>query len=456
MIKNVRDFPAIERLLQDSKLAETYSLVPRLVAADIVRSVLDKAREQLKANLLPISMDTLYDDIDREIRMVVRTRVVRVINATGIVVHTNLGRAPLDQSVIDTLCDRACGYDNLEFDLTTGKRGTRGAACEQLLARLAGASAACIVNNCAAALLVTLNSLANRKPVIISRGELVQIGGGFRIPDILRKSGGRLVEIGTTNITTVEDYESAINGNTGAILKVHRSNFAQSGFTGEVSAKELVQLGRAHGVPVINDLGSGALVDLKDLLGYKEPTVQQSVRWGADITCFSGDKLVGGPQAGLIVGQADLIRKIRKNPFFRALRVDKIVLAMLEHLFEVYLDGEWSSRIPLYQLLSVSESDLYSRGKAILKKSGNPPGLSLEATEAFVGGGAMPQHQIPSVGIVFGTEYRARLLLKLFRDATPPIIGRIENDQLILDLRSVTESEDRFLTKAICSVSDRA
>ena len=309
-----------------------------------------------------------------------------------------------------------------------------------------------MVNNCAAALFIILNTLSNRKNVIISRSELVQIGGGFRIPDILRKTGGRLCEVGTTNITSLSDYEKAIDEKTGVILKVHQSNFVQKGFIEQVDLKVLVTLGNKYNIPIVNDLGSGVFVPTKPILGYNEPTVQQSVNDGADVTCFSGDKMLGGGQAGLIVGKEGYITKIKKNPLFRILRVDKIVFSMLENLLRYYLENQWQTNIKLWSILSISESALYKRGRMILGKLENPTGLSVEATHAYVGGGALPESTIPSVGIVFSSSYKANVLLKRFLKMETPVIGRIENDCFILDLKAVDEIDLEYLIEAISNI----
>jgi L-seryl-tRNA(Ser) seleniumtransferase len=373
----------------------------------------------------------------------------RVINATGVPIHTNLGRAPLGDRILKEIQESLIGYSNLEFDLTTGSRGKRGEACEKYLAQLAGAESATIVNNCAAALFIILNTFALRKSVILSRGEMVQIGGGFRIPDILKSSGAKLTEVGATNVTTTADYSEAIDKTTKVILKVHRSNFLQSGFTKEVPAKALATIARKNEFLLVNDLGSGALVPTRKLFGQNEPTVQQSVRDGADLTCFSGDKMLGGVQAGLIVGKSELIKKIKSNPLFRTVRADKIVFGVLENLFKVYLDNDHMDNIRIWQLLSVSESELYNRAKSIIKKLGNPPGLSAEATRTFLGGGGMPESPLPSVGLVFSADYSASRLLTKLRSLDPPVIARVENDKLIVDLKAVDKSELDTLTESL-------
>ncbi|UCE23471.1 MAG: L-seryl-tRNA(Sec) selenium transferase [Candidatus Zixiibacteriota bacterium] len=456
VIKQLRDFPSVEELLQSGKLVGAVSSVPRPVAADVVKEVVADVKSEFKRRGAAISLTEIHNKIRDRIRSYRRREISRVINATGIVVHTNLGRAPLSESIFDAVKTTVVGYGNIEYDLQSGSRGKRGPSCEAYLARLSGAENATVVNNCAAALLIILNTFANRKKVIISRGELVQIGGGFRIPDILKKSGARLCEVGTTNITNLSDYADAIDDKTALILRVHQSNFIQRGFTDQVKLKPLVALGRKHGVPVVNDLGSGVFVSTRKLLGYNEPTVQQSVRDGADLTCFSGDKMLGGCQAGLIVGSDEHIKKIRKNALFRTLRVDKIVFSMLEKMLAFYLNDDWMTNIKVWSILSLSESELYRRGKDLLKKLGNPRGISVEATGAYVGGGALPESSIPSVSIVFSPQFNATTLLKKFRDMPVPIIGRIDDDRLILDLKAVDETDLPYLTDAISSVLDEA
>ncbi|MDF1544601.1 MAG: L-seryl-tRNA(Sec) selenium transferase [bacterium] len=440
-ITSLREFPSVEELLQEKSLAGAINSIPRPVASECIKLAVANMKELFKQGKKGVTTSSLRSEIRSLIASEALKQITPVVNATGIVVHTNLGRAPISETLFDAVRDSITGYTNVEFGLAEGKRGRRGEACENYLSLLSGAEAATVVNNCAAALFLILNTFANRKAVVLSRGELVQIGGGFRIPDILKKSGARLAEVGATNITTLSDYEAAINEKTGLILKVHQSNFAQSGFTETVSIKDLIPLAQKHSIPLINDLGSGVLVPTGEILGHVEPTVQQSVKQGAELTCFSGDKMLGGMQCGLIVGKAELITKIKKNPLFRTMRVDKTVFAMLEKLMTAYLNGSAEKEIKLWQLLSVSESELYRRGKKIHGELGRPSSLSVEATRAFVGGGALPESDIPSVGIVFSDEFKATHLMKLFRQAAPPIIGRIENDRFILDLKAVDESQ---------------
>jgi L-seryl-tRNA(Ser) seleniumtransferase len=453
-ITALRDFPSVEELLQQPALAAAVVALPRIIAADIIREVIDRQKEQFVQEKGSLTRTRLIEAIATELALAVRKEISRVINATGIVVHTNLGRAPLSEAIFEAIRKTVVGYGNIEFDLDTGTRGKRGEACERYLARLAGAEAATVVNNCAAGLFLTLNTLANRRSVIISRGELVQIGGGFRIPDILKKSGAKLTEVGSTNITTLQDYEAAIDERTGMLLKVHKSNFTQAGFTEEVPLKELVTLGRKYNVPVFNDLGSGVFVNTEPIMSYHEPTVQQSVTAGATVTSFSGDKLLGGSQAGLLVGTADAVSRIKRNPLFRTVRVDKITLAIIEKLLTIYLNGTFVEDIALWRLLSVPEADLYKRGKSILAALSNPAELAVEASPAFVGGGALPEASIPSVAITFSRQFKPSRLLNWFRKQPVPIIGRIEKDRFVLDLKVVEHEDLPYLIDCIRNALD--
>ena len=448
-IKKLSDFPAVEKLLQSKNLALQLEKLPRPVATAVIQATIAQAKQQFKTNKRVLTQSGLNKMIIGNLTEMSKKEICRVINATGIPLHTNLGRAPLGQAVLKEIQESLAGYSNLEFDLETGSRGKRGEACEQYLAQLSGAESAAIVNNCAAALFIILNTLALRKSVILSRGEMVQIGGGFRIPEILKRSGAKLTEIGATNITTTDDYSQAIDKSSRVILKVHRSNFQLSGFTKEVSARELVQIARQNQLILVNDLGSGALFPTKKLFGHNEPTVQQSVRDGAHLTCFSGDKMLGGVQAGLIVGKKELVDKIKSNPLFRAVRVDKITFLILEKLLKVYLDNTHQENIKIWQLLAVTESELYNRAKSIIKQLGHPAGLSAEATRTFLGGGGLPETELPSVSLIFSQKFPATKLLKKLRSMKPPVIARIENDRLIVDLKAVDQSELDILTKSL-------
>jgi L-seryl-tRNA(Ser) seleniumtransferase len=454
-IEKLRDFPSVEELLQSDQLRKALELVPRPLAAEVVKESVAIAKTRFSQSRRPLSLASLFDDICTALGGLHRLHIRRVVNAAGIVVHTNLGRAPLSDELFDAIRRTVVGYGNIEFDLQSGSRGKRGVACERYLATLSGAESATVVNNCAAALFVILNTLANRRKVVISRGELVQIGGGFRIPDILKRSGARLAEVGTTNITTIDDYQAGVVNGAALILKVHKSNFVQGGFTQEVPLKQVVALGQAHDIPVINDLGSGVFIPTKDLLGYAEPTVQQSVRSGADLTCFSGDKLLGGMQAGLIVGQERFVAKIKKNPIFRTIRVDKVVYSVLERLFEIYLNGTHATDIKLWSILSTPVKTLEERAVFVLERAGNPSSVTARQTKAFVGGGALPESAIPSIGLIFSKDLKPNPLIKMFRDLDPPIIGRIEDDSFVLDLKAVETDDLAYLGTSIRHVLDR-
>lgn len=449
LIQTRRDFPAVETLLQARELATAMVDVPRPLAAAIVKEVVADLKKKFGGDSKPLTLTSLIARIRNRLEEEGAARTMRVINATGVVVHTNLGRAPLSDTIFRDIQSTVVGYGNVEFDLATGKRGGRGVACERYLATLSGAEAGTVVNNNAAALFLILNTLANRKKVLISRGELVQIGGGFRIPDILRRAGAKLAEVGTTNITTLADYENGMDEQTALILKVHKSNFVQAGFTDEVDLKPLVALGKKHSIPVINDLGSGVLVPTGKTLGYREPTVQDSVRAGAALTCFSGDKLLGGVQSGLIVGQRNLIAKIKKNPIFRTVRVDKIVFSVLERLLIAYLNGTYQEDVKLWQIFSRPVTELRRLARSILDTAGKPPGVTIEKTSAYVGGGAMPERALASIGLVFAQVHRATRLIKVFRKGRPPIIGRVDDDRFILDMKAIDAFDVPILARAI-------
>lgn len=448
-IKTLRDFPSVEELLQSSELKSAVNSYPRTLLTDLVRNAIAEHKNILKRSRKSIALSAIIDSVRNEVIKFERQELQPVINATGIVVHTNLGRAPLSKDLVNKISNSISGYNNLEFDIESGKRGSRGFAAERYLATLAGAESATIVNNCAAALFIILNTFALKKKVLLSRGELVQIGGGFRIPDILKRSGAKLTEIGTTNITKAKDYATAVDLSTSLILKVHKSNFVQSGFTEETELDKLAPIALKHNLLLVHDLGSGAMIPTKTILGYDEPTPVRSLKQGADIVCFSGDKMLGGVQSGLIAGRKELIDKIKSNPLFRTVRVDKITIAALEHVFKSYLDSTHTEKIKLWQLLSVSESELYRKAKQICKELGQPDGLSVEATKAYIGGGGLPESALSSVGLIFSEKFDARKLLERFRSFSPPVIGRIENDRLILDLKTVDIEELKLLTASI-------
>ncbi len=455
IIKSKRDIPAVEIMASDKVILEAASGLARPLIVEIIRTTIDNFKQNLDESFEPISYDRFRDIIIDNIRLMKLKKIGRVINGAGIMVHTNLGRAPLSDTLFDKIKNHVTGYGNLEFDVATGKRGKRGILAEKYLSLISGAEAGTIVNNNAAALFLILNTLANRRKVVISRGELVQIGGGFRIPDIIRKSGAGIIEIGTSNITTIDDYKNALEANPALILKVHKSNFAVTGFTEEIDIKALVALGKKHNVPVVNDLGSGVLVDTTEIAGIKEPTVQNSVRDDADLTCFSGDKLLGGFQAGLIVGKKELIDRIRKNPVYRAMRVDKTVFSAVEEMLGYYLDNTWKENIKLWRLATRSESELYQKGRTLLDKIGAGDKISLEGSQGEMGGGALPGVPLPSVALVFNSRVSPGKLAAMFRGTEPPVIGRISENRFMIDLKAVDDEDAEILVKIIISLSDR-
>lgn len=441
-----RDLPSVNALLETSAVHSLLEEHPRGVVLDAVRSAIDAARS---AGDFQRTEQQWIESITSAVRHRTRPSLRRVINATGVVLHTNLGRAPLADAAIRAIEEVARGFSNLEYDLETGQRGSRYAHCIDLLRRLTGAEDALVVNNCAAAMVLALNALAQKKEVLVSRGELVEIGGSFRIPDIMARSGAKLVEVGTTNRTHDDDYRRAITPKTGAIVKVHRSNFTIEGFTSEVSVERLAFIAAEHGLPVIHDLGSGLMLPL-DAYGLTgEPTASIALASRATLVLMSGDKLLGGPQAGIILGASSVVAKLRKSPFARALRVDKLTLSALEATLRLYLEPERALKeIPVLAMLTESPSEIESRARAVahtLREGGVE--AEVTATKASVGGGAFPTAEIPSSAVVLGGD--ANDTEEKLRRAEPPVIGRISDDKLLLDLRSVLPSEDAILSRAI-------
>jgi L-seryl-tRNA(Ser) seleniumtransferase len=440
-----RDLPSVNALLETEAVHTLLNQHPRGVVLDAVRSAIDAARS---AGQFHRTEQQWMESIVSAVRQRTQPSLRRVINATGVVLHTNLGRAPLADVAVRAIEEVAQGFSNLEYDLSTGQRGSRYSHCVDLLRRLTGAEDALVVNNCAAAMVLALNALAQRKEVLVSRGELVEIGGSFRIPDIMARSGAKLVEVGTTNRTHDDDYRRAITPKTGAIVKVHRSNFTIEGFTADVSVERLAFIAAEHGLPVIHDLGSGLMVPL-DEYGLKgEPTAAFALASRPALVLMSGDKLLGGPQAGIILGTAALVGKLRKNPFARAMRVDKLTLSALEATLRLYLEPERALKeIPVLAMLTASAAEIEARAQSaarLLREGGI--GALVTTTSASVGGGAFPTAELPSSAIVL--EGNGETEEKL-RHADPPVIGRISDGKLLLDLRSVLPREDPTLTRAV-------
>jgi L-seryl-tRNA(Ser) seleniumtransferase len=375
-----------------------------------------------------------------------RSRTLKpVVNATGIILHTNLGRAPLGPDAASAIAKIAGRYSNLEYDLESGERGSRYAAIGEALCDATGAQDALVVNNCAAAVLLVLDTLAKGREVVVARNQLVEIGGGFRVPEVLERSGARLVEVGTTNRVYLEDFERALSPRTALLLRTHASNYRIEGFTHEPDARELASLGRRTGVPVVEDLGSGALVDLSRYGIAHERTVQEALSDGMALVTFSGDKLLGGPQAGIVAGRAQLVARLRSNPLLRALRVGKLTLAALGATLECYRDPSSIERLPPYRMLATTLEELRERAKAYLAAV---PGASIVESEAYVGGGAHPQERIASIAVALTAENPEALAERL-RSSDPCVVGRIEGGRVLLDLRTIALEEDEIVVAAL-------
>ncbi len=448
----------IRSLQQEVALAD----VSRKSLTRLTRLYIDKVRRDILngVEILPEVMG-LEQFIPHMIDFVLhkqRVRFRRVVNCTGVIIHTNLGRSILPKQTMDALLDAGGRYSNLEFDLETGERGSRYSLVEELLCELTGAEAALVVNNNAAAVLIVLETLAKGKEVIVSRGQLVEIGGSFRIPDIMNRSGADLVEVGATNRTHLRDYENAITENTGLLLKVHCSNYRIIGFTKEVSNQELVTLGRQHDLPVVEDLGSGCLVDLTPFGLMKEPTVQEVVASGVDVVTFSGDKLLGGPQAGIIVGRKKIIDTIKKNPLNRALRIDKFTLSGLESILRLYRDeGAAVETIPTLAMIAAPVDVIDKRAKRLVRRLRRDLNehcrFSIVDSSSRVGGGAMPEQNVPSRSVVVEpVRLSVSELERALRRQETAVISRIEDDRLMLDLRTVMDDELDLIHKSLLQI----
>jgi len=418
--RSLRDLPSIDRLLADERLAGE----PHDLALEIARSVLERAREMIRAGREP---DPLVDAVLDELAHARRPSLRRVLNATGVLVHTNLGRAPLAEAALARVMEVGAGYSNLEYDLERGERGSRQDHLGSLLQRLTGAEAALVVNNNAAAVLLALAALAEGREVVVSRGELIEIGDGFRIPDVLARSGARLVEVGTTNRTRAADYEHAIGPETAVLLRVHQSNFRVVGFSEQPRLAELAEVARRNGMPLVDDLGSGALARVGD-----EPTPAESLRAGADLVCFSGDKLLGGPQAGVVVGQAELVERLRRHPLQRALRADKLTLAALEGTLSLALSPETRDQIPVLRMLH----EPVDRVRARAERLADLVGGEVEETVARVGGGALPLAELPSAACAIEEQ-----LAEPLRLGNPPVITVVRDGRTLLDCRTLIDAE---------------
>ncbi|MDE2060121.1 MAG: L-seryl-tRNA(Sec) selenium transferase [candidate division NC10 bacterium] len=461
----LRQLPSVDELLQEPSIRETAQTLPRWAVVEAIREVLERRRRSIATGQsgaitadLP-SRTMLVAEAQRIALRLNRPALRRLINATGVVIHTNLGRAPLAEVAVERVVEVARGYSNLEYDLERGDRGSRQDHVERLLRRLTGAEAALAVNNNAAAVLLAINTLAEGKEVIVSRGELVEIGDSFRIPDIMRRAGGILREVGTTNRTYLRDYEEAVGAASAIILKVHTSNFRIQGFANQVPVAELAGLGEKTDLPVVEDVGSGALVDLSQFGLSKEPMPSESIRTGADLVTFSGDKLLGGPQAGLIVGKRLLVEKLRRNPLARAVRIDKLSLAALEATLCLYLDeGRAFAHVPVLRALVMPLQEIDRRARHLRDRiaaltSGHLEVSIIEGTSE-VGGGALPLEAIPTrLVAVRGVHLTASVLEGRLRRTDPPVMIRIKDDRIVLDPRTVSEDDLDTLANLVVSVA---
>lgn len=455
----LRQIPSVNKILQDSVMKSIIADYGEKLVKISINSVLG----EIKSNILNGLVDNIpnYDDIVNQIKVEVNSKALpslrKVINGTGIILHTNLGRASLPENVLNQMQRIASGYSNLEFDLETGKRGSRYAHVAGLISKITGAEDAVVVNNNAAAVMLVLSTLASKGDVVISRGELVEIGGSFRVPEIITSTGGNLVEVGTTNKTHLNDYAEKINEETTALLKVHTSNYKVIGFTEGVSTQELHQLAKENNLPLIVDLGSGLLVDLSKYINYKEPTVQEMVK-NSDIVTFSGDKLLGGPQIGVIAGKKKYIDKIKKNQLLRALRVDKLTLSSLEIILrEYYLkdEKELLASIPVLRKLTESSDNLEQKAKdlLIILKANNKLNLKIIEDYSKVGGGSLPGLELPTYLVAIKAEgISVNKLESRLRKIDIPIIGRTIKDYFCLDLRTIEENEYEIIKDGLCRI----
>ena len=427
----LRDLPSVDELLRDERLAAQ----PHDLVVTAARTVLAQARLEIGAGADP---GAIADRVLVELARARQPSLRRVLNATGVLVHTNLGRAPLADAAIARIVEVGGGYSNLEYDLERGERGSRQDHLAGLLGRLTGAEAALVVNNNAAAVLLALAALAEDREVVVSRGELIEIGDGFRIPDVLARSGARLVEVGTTNRTRASDYEAAIGPETALLLRVHQSNFRVVGFSERPQLGELAELSRRHELPLVDDLGSGSLVRIGD-----EPTPAESLRAGADLVCFSGDKLLGGPQAGVVVGRADLVERLRRHPLQRALRADKLTLAALEGTLALALDAESRDAVPVLRMLHEPIEVVHARAERLAELVGG----EVEDTVARVGGGALPLAELPSAACAVAEE-----LADALRLGEPPVVALVRDGRTLLDCRTLTDAEVDEVAAAVLAL----
>jgi L-seryl-tRNA(Ser) seleniumtransferase len=458
--KLLRSLPKTDELLKRDDLAALQRALPRVVVVDAVRDAIEAVRASVLAGRdVSFDADSIAADAIQAADERMRPSLRPLINATGIIVHTNLGRSRLSEDALRSVVEVAGNYSTLEYDVESGERGSRHVHVERLIRDLTGAEAAFAVNNNAAAVLLVVSAIASRKEAIVSRGQLVEIGGSFRIPDVMRQSGAKMVEVGATNKTHLADYAAAITPRTGLLLKVHSSNFRVVGFTEEVSLSELVALGRESGVPVYEDQGSGVLIDLAPYGLPDEPTVRSSIEAGADVVSVSGDKLLGGPQAGIIAGKHDVIERLKKHPLARALRLDKMTLAALEATLRLYLDPERAlEEIPTLRMLTRRPSDVAASARllvdSIIAATGDAFWVAAMPDVSRAGGGALPLADIPTTIVTLAPRtMSANDLERRLRLGTPTIVARIRDDHIILDLRTLSPHEESLIVARLAEIA---
>lgn len=439
----MRSVPAVNKILEHPSVAPYESLVGRAALRDAIDAELDRVRAAQESAPLELLVERIIERIEARASSDLRP----VINATGTLLHTNLGRAPLAEHAFAHAWEVSRGYSNLEFDLNAGGRGSRYDRATAILRELTGAQDAVVVNNCAAAILLILDTYARGAEVIVARNQLIEVGGGFRLPDVLARSGATLVEVGATNKVYISDYERALSPKTSLLFRSHQSNFSMDGFIADVSGRELAELGSRAGVASVEDLGTGALVDLSAYGVPHERTVPEAVRDGLSLVAFSGDKLLGGPQAGIIVGTTAAIARLRSNPLIRALRVDKVTIALLAQTLALYRSVSSRETIPLFRMLAASVDELRERARAFVEAM---PNLRIVESDAYLGGGSLPQAQIPSIALAIDTPHADDLAERL-RGWRVPVVARIDSNRVLLDLRTIAPAQDRDLLAALNS-----
>ena len=452
----LRNLPSVERVASDAALADAVSRYGREWVVDLVRAAVGRERQEVLAGNEPASPSEIAERVLRAIDGLVTPSPRPVINATGVVIHTNLGRAPLSRAAMAAAEAAAQGYSDLEIDLATGRRGSRQGHLQSLLRQLTGAEAALVVNNNASALLLGLSALAAGQEVVVARGEAVEIGGGFRIPDVLRQSGCRLVDVGTTNRTYARDYADAITDDTAAFLKAHASNFRVEGFTAAVAERDLVALGAESGIPVLHDVGSGALLPTERYGLAHEPMPQEAIAAGTGLVFFSGDKLLGGPQAGIVVGRQDLVSRLERHPLARAVRIDKMSLAALTATLTHYLTGEAEQQIPVWRMIAASAGQIRERAERwrVRLAEGGRVAATVAPARSAIGGGSLPGETLESFALAIPAGSGGRSpesLLAALRGQQTPVIARIEDDRALLDPRTVLPEQDEALLQALAT-----